>query len=65
MKEIKRKGGAAKTWDPKKGKYVKKVKEKKERNWIHKNNYVVTKYGIYKGTNKPYVKPVSTEGEVA
>ena len=56
MKEIKRKGGATKTWDPKKGKYVKKTEEVKEVNWIHKNNYTITKYGIYKGKNTPYKK---------
>jgi hypothetical protein len=49
------------TWDPKKGKYVKSKKEKSERNWIHKNNYIKTKYGIIKGPNTPYVKSKGAE----
>lgn len=56
MKEIKRKGGSTKMWDPKKGKYVKKTEETREVTWVHKNNYLVTKKGIMKGINTPYRK---------
>ena len=58
MKELKRKGGAGKVWDPKKGKYVKKQNEIKEVKWIHKNTYEVSKLGIkkVKGYNTPFKK---------
>jgi|GEM_PF-6352182 len=43
-------------WDPKKKKYTDK-EEKKSVKWVHKNNYIVGKFGIFKGVNTPYVKP--------
>lgn len=67
MKELKRKGGSEKVWDPKKGKYVKKQQEVKEVKWVHKNIYSVSKYEIskVKGLNKPYRKNQEEENAKA
>jgi hypothetical protein len=61
MKKFKQIGGAQKEWDPEKGKYVKKVKKEKEKKWVHKNNYIKTRYGLIKGENTPYIKPKEKE----